>query len=103
MQIQGARDIQMVERAVAQRWPIAAAIREGLVLQLQQFVFDDKRSLRARLRAAQTLVIMERQNQADEHKLQPDRQLNLSISPEQLANMSDEELESLERRLLGKD
>lgn len=93
----------MVEQAVKQRWPVPAEKREFLVLSLLKFVADSEASERARLSAARTLVMMERQNQADEHKLRPERTLNVSVTPEQLAGMSDEELEALERRLLGKD
>jgi len=97
-------DAQTLEQAVRQRWPISEEHREMVVLSvLNAIKHCDPSKARTLAALSRTVAMLERQNQADEHKLRPDRQLNVSINPDQLANMSDEELEALERRLLGKD
>ena len=59
----------MIQKAMEQRWPIAAEHREALVRKLVRIVADPQSSKREATAAAKALLAAEAQNQADEHKV----------------------------------
>lgn len=62
-------DIQMINRAVAQRWNIDDKYKAGLVHRLLKIIADPSSSDRVVVAAAKAVISMEKQNQDDEHKL----------------------------------
>jgi hypothetical protein len=59
----------MMERALAQRWPIKPEYRELIVKRMLRIIADPKSSPREVTSATKALLAAESQNQADEHKL----------------------------------
>lgn len=102
----GTRDTRMLARAVEKRWDLPEAVRKVLPAEMTKIAVNQgpsgrKYRTRERIAAARVLVAMEAQNQDDEHKRQPDVGVNVHLSPEELAHMSDEDLNALRRRITG--
>lgn len=99
-----AEDARTITRAAANRWPIPENVRAACVARMTKVLTDPNASHRDAAAATRALAALDQQNQSDEHKAKPDPGLNLNITPEELARMSDEELrertEQL-RRALG--
>lgn len=91
------RDARAAEKAFSQRWPIDSATRSEVMSRLRALAKSEKP--RTALAAARALIAAEAQNQADEHKGAPDPGLNLNLSPEELASMTDEELRERTEKL----
>ena len=95
--------MQLLERAAANRWDIPDNVREIATMTLGQILANPSSTTRDKIAAARALTAMEGQNQADDHKKKPDRNVSLNISAEDLNNMSEDELNALERRCFGDD
>lgn len=72
----GTRDTRLVELAVRKRWNMPEKVAETLPEKLMEIFESEDKADRDRLSAAKTLVTMMGQNQADDHKAQPDLHLH---------------------------
>ena len=59
-------DMQLMKRAMVQRWPVSDAVKTDVVEKLQAILKDGGASERDRIRAAEVLMAAEKQNQQDE-------------------------------------
>ena len=92
-------DARLLETAT-QRWELSEKERRYAVVKLlDALTACNSKKPRTIATLVRTLSMLEHQNQADEHKALPDLGLNVSLTPEQLSAMSDEELDALERRI----
>lgn len=64
-------DLTMVRMAIRKRWPVKGSLR-AKVIEVAKAMLDDD-DPRNRTAAIKTIVMMEAQNQADEHKREPDK------------------------------
>ena len=65
-------DARMLERAIKERWPIPEKARQALMSRMLQIGLSPDSSNREAVAAARVVLTADGQNQADEHKQQPD-------------------------------
>lgn len=66
------RSDRILQRSIEKRWPVKTQYKQAVVDQMALIVLDRTSTKRAKTSAARVLLTAESQNQADEHKQQPE-------------------------------